>query len=637
MPDHSSHAHPDSQARNKSVLKLGLGALGVVFGDIGTSPLYAIRESFHPGHGLVLTSDNVLGILSLVFWALTLVIVLKYSTFILRADKNGEGGITALLALLLPKFMDETNSRLRYLVTVLGVFGTGLLLGEGVITPAISVLSAIEGLEVATPAFKPVIVPLTIGILLVLFSVQKRGTAQIGAVFGPTTLIWFLTLAGIGIPWIIKRPEILMSVNPMYAVRFFIENGSKGFFILGSVVLCITGAEALYADMGHFGKKPIRAGWYFVVFPALLLNYFGQGAVILERGEAALGNTFFALVSGWWIYPLVFISTAATVIASQALISGAFSIAFQSVQLGFLPRTGIQYTSREQEGQIYIPKINLFLMISCITLVIGFGSSTNLASAYGIAVTGTMTITSILFFLVARHIWKWPLLPLILLVTVFLITDLSFFSANLVKLGNGAWIPVVIALGVLSIMTTWKRGRTSVAIRMKSASIGLDEFFKRLDQDRPHRAKGTAVFMTLTKDIAPAVLLHHYKHNQILHEQVLLVSVVTEHEPEIPMMERVRGTDLEHGFAKVIARYGYMENPRMEEILSRCEASGLRIDRKRISYFLGREAFITTGDSGMARWRKKLFVLMSRNARSAAEYFSLPVDQVIEIGSQIKI
>ncbi|HCM38397.1 MAG: potassium transporter Kup [Bdellovibrionales bacterium GWB1_52_6] len=637
MAVHSSHAHPDPHAHDRSVFKLTIGALGVVFGDIGTSPLYAIRESFHPEHGLVLTPDNVLGILSLVFWSLTLVIVLKYSSFILRADKGGEGGITALLALLLPKFTEQKNTALRFLVIVLGVFGTGLLLGEGVITPAISVLSAIEGLEVATPAFQPFIVPLTIIILLILFSVQKRGTGLIGAIFGPTTLIWFLTLAGIGIPWILRRPEILNAVNPLYAVQFFAEHGWRGFFILGSVVLCITGAEALYADMGHFGKKPIRAGWYFVVFPALLLNYFGQGAVILERGEAALGNTFFALVSGWWIYPLVFISTAATVIASQALISGAFSIAFQSVQLGFLPRTAIQYTSREQEGQIYVPKINLFLMVSCIALVIAFGSSTRLAAAYGIAVTGTMTITSILFFLVARHVWKWPLVPVSLLVLVFLITDISFFSANLVKLAAGGWIPVLIAICVLSIMTTWKRGRTSVADRMRTSAVGLDVFFKKLDESPPPRAKGTAVFMTLTKDIAPSVLLHHFKHNQILHEQVLLVSVITEHEPEIPMMERVRVTDLEHGFVKVIARYGYMENPRMDEILSRCEASGLRIERKRISYFLGRESFVTTGDSGMALWRKKLFVFMSRNARSAAEYFSLPADQVIEIGSQIKI
>lgn len=635
-----THYHPHHDPHGKGLLKLALGALGVVYGDIGTSPLYSLKESFTPAHGLALNHDNVYGILSLVFWALTLVVSFKYLRYILRADKQGEGGITTLLALLLPNYDNPQKPQLkkfRNLVIILGVFGAGLLYGDGMITPAISVLSAIEGLQVATPAFQPIIIPLTVIILFLLFFFQKYGTSKIGAVFGPTMFIWFLTLALTGIPWIIRHPEILTSINPLYAFHFFATNGANGFLVLGSVVLCITGGEALYADMGHFGKRPIRLGWYSIVFPALLINYMGQGAVVLEKGASAIENPFYALVDGWWIYPLVLVATTATVIASQALISGAFSLTLQSVQLGFFPRTAVHYTSRDMEGQIYVPRVNAFLMISCIALVIIFQNSTHLAAAYGIAVTGTMTITSLLFFLVARQIWNWKLPYALLITSLFLIVDLSFLGANIIKIFHGGWVPILVAFFFLALMTTWKQGRTVLAQRMKSTAVPLDEFFHKIQNEGTKRVPGTAIFMTLTKDIAPSVLLHHYKHNQTLHEQVILLSVITEHEPEVKSTERVRTTDLELGFVKVIARYGYMESPDIQEILSLSESAGLRINHHRISYFLGRETFVTTGKSGMAHWRKRLFIIMSRNARSAAEYFNLPADDVIEIGSQIKI
>jgi KUP system potassium uptake protein len=633
----SAHGHPPKDPHGKDLFKLALGALGVVYGDIGTSPLYAIKESFHSSHGIPLTDANIFGILSLVFWSLTLVIAVKYLGFILKADKQGEGGITTLLALLLPRLESPQDKHYRFVVVLLGLFGVGLLYGDGIITPAISVLSAVEGLEIATPAFKPYIVPVTVAILVGIFSVQKGGTAKIGAIFGPTTLLWFLTLIATGIPWIIKRPEILGAINPVHAVQFFIENGSHGFFVLSSIVLCVTGGEALYADMGHFGRKPIRLSWFAMVFPALLINYFGQGALVLEQGEAVIGNTFYGLVSGWLIYPLVAIATAAAVIASQALISGAFSLTQQSVQLGYLPRTVIRHTSRETEGQIYVPKINLFLMIACIALVLGFRESTNLAAAYGIAVTATMTITSMLFFFVTRRVWNWSPVFGFAFLLVFLSIDLAFFASNLTKLLHGGWIPVGIAFCVLAIMTTWKRGRLTLAQIMSASAIPLDDFFKRIRQDQVHRVPGTAVFLALSKDIAPSVLLHHYRHNRVLHEKVILLSIMTEHEPEVSCFERVRVTDLEQGFVKVVARYGYMESPDVEEILTRSESAGLRVDYENISYYLGRESFSTTGNSGMAKWRKKLFIFLSRNARPATEFFNLPANRVIEIGSQVQI
>ena len=637
MSTQSFHAHPTKDPHGKKLLKYALGALGVVYGDIGTSPLYALKESFSPAHEMILNQANIFGILSLLFWSLTMVISVKYLSFILRADKQGEGGITTLLSLLLPNLEKDSNQKVRTVVVTLGLFGAGLLYGEGIITPAISVLSAVEGLQVATPAFQPFIVPITIGILLILFYFQKGGTSKMGAIFGPTALVWFLTLIATGLPWIFKHPEILSAINPIYGIEFFVEHGFKGLIVLSSVVLCITGAEALYADMGHFGRKPIRMGWFYLVFPALLINYFGQGALVLDQGSKVVENTFYGLVSGWMIYPLVVIATLSTVIASQALISGAFSLTQQSVQLGFFPRTVIQHTSRETEGQIYVPKVNLFLMISCIALVLIFQESTKLAAAYGIAVTATMTITSILFFLVTKKIWKWNPVASFALLFLFLSFDLAFLSSNLTKLIHGGFIPVLIALFILAIMTTWKKGRISLGLAMAAVAVPLSEFLKKIGQGNVHRVKGTAVFMTLSKDIAPSVLLHHFKHNQVMHEQVILLSIMTEHDPEIPHDQRFEVTKLEQGFFKVVAHYGYMETPNVVDILSRAKSEDLQFDFSTISYYLGRESFVMTGDSGMAGWRKKLFVFLSRNARPATEFFNLPPDRVIEIGSQVRI
>jgi len=632
----TSKASPQPHDR-KALAAMVLGAIGVVYGDIGTSPLYAIKESFQPDHGIPLTHANIYGILSLIFWSLTLVVVVKYLSFILKAHNRGEGGITALLALLIPRSKKNQILNKESAVILLGLFGAGLLYGDGIITPAISVLSAIEGLQVATPAFEPIVVPLTVLILLCLFAIQKKGTGSIGAVFGPLTLAWFLTLMATGVPWIVRRPDILLSVNPLAALEFFSRNGKHGFLVLSSVVLCITGAEALYADMGHFGKRPIRIGWYAVAFPALLINYFGQGALILEKGDAVLQNTFYGLVSGWVIYPLVVIATIATVIASQALITGAFSLSQQIVQLGFAPRLTIRHTSRATQGQIYVPKVNLFLAIGCISLVLTFRTSSSLAGAYGIAVTGTMAITSILFYLVARHIWKWSLWRATVLSCGFLFIDLAFLSANLLKLFQGGWVPILVAITLLALMTSWKRGRTELAQILERKAIPLADFVARIEEDKPFRVKGMAVFMTLSRNVAPSALLHHFKHNQTLHERVLLLSIVTSDIPEVSESDRVRLVSFPQGFTKAVAMYGYMETPDITDILAMCEKQGLSIDRSRLSFYLGRETFITSHTTSMPFWRKALFIFMSKNARPATDFFGLPPDQVIEIGTQIGI
>lgn len=637
MSEEENNHAPTLSCTRKDFAILSLGALGVVFGDIGTSPLYTIKESFNPAHGLALTPDNILGIISLIFWALTLVVTFKYLSVIFKADNRGEGGITALLALVIPKIKNGNRTRLGGTIIFLGLFATGLLYGEGIITPAISVLSALEGLRVATPAFEPLVVPLTVGILVVLFWVQRKGTAGIGAIFGPTMLLWFIALAAVGLPWIFRHPEILSAINPMYAIRFFMANGVRGFLVLSSVVLCITGAEALYTDIGHFGKGPIRFGWYAIVFPALLINYLGQGALVLEKGAAALEHPFYGVVPEFFHYPMVVLATFAAVIASQALISGAFSLTQQAVQLGYLPRTTIQHTSRKAEGQIFVPKINWLLMIACIALVITFRESSNLAAAYGLSVTGTMVITSCFFYSIARRLWNWSVLRAGSLFVLFLIVDLAFFSANTVKIIHGGWIPIVIALLVFSVMTTWKRGREYLSRTMIGSARSLTDFLEELDRVKPPRVPGTAVFMTLTRDIAPSVLLHHFKHNQALHERIILLSIITENIPDVSNLDRVRVTEFPQGFVKIVARYGYIETPDITEILELAEGAGLTIDRKRLSYYLGRETFVISGDCRMARWRKRLFVFLSRNARSAVEFFHLPPDRVIEIGTQIQI
>lgn len=646
-----SHARDrESSHTQAKTWPLVMSALGVVYGDIGTSPLYALKESLQPQHGIPTSPDSIFGILSLVFWSLMIVITVKYLCFILRADKQGEGGITTLLALLLPILDKKLESKRRHLVIFLALFGAGLLYGDGIITPAISVLSAVEGLEVAAPALKPFIVPITVAILILLFSFQKHGTAKVGSIFGPITLIWFFTLGLLGLPWIYDQPQILKAINPIYAYHFFTLYGWHAFFVLSSVVLCITGGEALYADMGHFGRRPIRIGWLTIVFPSLLLNYFGQGALVLSQlahptDTPLVTNTFYGLVScltlpfnnHWLMYPLVGLATAATVIASQALISGAFSLTQQAMQLGYLPRMTIRHTSRQTEGQIYVPRVNTWLMIACILLVVQFQESTHLADAYGIAVTATMMITSLLFYGVIRYVWNWNIWISVSLLIVFFSVDLAFFSANILKVFHGGWIPIGVGLLFLAIMTTWKLGRDVLGKAMAELALPLSKFFEQVEKDHPHRIPGTAVFMTLNRNIAPAVLLHHYKHNQVLHEKVILLSILTEHEPEVSTLERVRVTDLSHGFVKVVARYGYMETPNVTTILRLCESSGLHVDIDHISYYLGRESFIVTGKVKMAHWRKKLFILLSRNARPATEYFNLPPDRVMEVGSQIEL
>jgi len=630
-------AHAPADPKGKTLRNLTIAALGVVYGDIGTSPLYALKESFHPSHGLALTPENVLGILSLVFWSLTLVVTIKYLVFIMRADNHGEGGIMALLGVITPKLEKRGETRFKIFVTFLALFGAALLYGDGVITPAISVLSAIEGLQVATPQFQPLVVPFTIAILIALFATQERGTAKLGAIFGRVTLVWFLTLIATGLPWIIRQPSVLRAINPMHAIEFFLRNGSHSYFVLGAVVLCITGGEALYADMGHFGRKPIRIGWFWVVFPALLVNYFGQGALVLEKGTAVLDHTFYGLVSGWMVYPLVVIATAATIIASQALISGAFSLTSQAVQLGYFPRLKVLHTSRETEGQIYVPKVNTILMLSCIGLVLGFRESSNLAAAYGIAVTATMAITSMLFYMVARMLWGWSLFRAGGLVALFLAVDLAFFGANAVKLFEGGWVPLLIAMGIMAIMTTWKRGRRVLSETLHQQATSLTDFIDRLGAENVQRVPGTAVFMSLGRDIAPSALTHYFKHSRSLHERVILITVVTRHEPEIPSTHRVRTTTLNHGFYQVVANYGYMQSPDISEVLASCGQAGLPLEIGELSFYLGRETILTGGKTRMAQWRKSLFAFFSQNARSATEYFKIPPDQVIEIGTQIRI
>jgi len=604
----------------------------VVFGDIGTSPLYALKECFSPEnpHHIAATPANVLGVLSLVFWALTMVIVVKYTTFIMRADNEGAGGILALLALV-PK---PKAARGPGLLLMLALFGTALLYGDGVITPAISVLSAIEGLEIATTAAKPFVLPMTVGVLFALFMVQKRGTAGIGKVFGPTTLLWFAVIAALGARQLARDPGVLLAVDPRHAVRFFAHNGGAGFLVLGSVFLVVTGGEALYADMGHFGRGPIRIGWYGVVFPALLLCYFGQGALLL-RDPAAAVNPFYALVPPWALYPVVAIATAATVVASQALISGAFSLTQQAVQLGFFPRVTIVHTSKSEAGQIYIPEINTALLVACIGCVLLFKSSSALAAAYGIAVTGTMAITTVVYYVVVTRAWGWSPLRAGALAALFLTFDLAFFGANAAKILDGGWFPLAIAAGIFAVMTTWKRGRRELAEKFRATMLPLETFLVDLEATAPHRVPGTAVFMASSAVGTPPALLHHFKHSQTLHRQIVLLTVEGAPVPEIPAARRLTAADKGHGVLHVTLRYGFMEMPDVPRALATCP--GLALDPARTSYYLGRETLLSTGSSKMARWRKWLFAFVSRNARPATAYFGLPPNRVVELGMQIDL
>jgi len=629
-----SAAEDASAPGGRYLALLSLTALGIVYGDIGTSPLYAVRESFLPSHGLAVTPANVLGVLSLIFWSLILVISVKYLGFVLRADNRGEGGILALAALCTPMFVRRRGGRWRLIM--LGLFGTALLYGDGAITPAISVLSAVEGLEVATPFFTPYILPITIAILIALFVAQRHGTAKVGVMFGPVTLLWFVTLAVLGIRQIVQEPGVLAAASPGHAVTFFLENRWRAFVVLGSVFLVVTGGEALYADMGHFGKRPIRVAWFFIVLPALLINYFGQGALLIHM-PAAVENPFYRMTPEWALYPVVVIATAATVIASQALISGAFSLTMQAVQLGYIPRVAIDHTSAREFGQIYIPAVNWALMLACIGLVLGFGSSSNLAAAYGVAVTTTMTITTVLLFVVARERWKWSLPLAAVVIGFFLFVDLAFWGANLIKIPHGGWFPLVIGALIFGLMATWKRGRQILTERLSEGALPIELFVQDAAAKSSPRVPGTAVFMYSNPDATPPALLHNLKHNKVLHERVVFLSVATAEVPHVPVDRRTTVEEFGHGFYRLRLVYGFMEEPHVPEALAALKERGLEFRPLETTYFLGRETLIPSSKPGMAIWREHLFAMMNRNARTATSFFCLPPNRVVELGAQVEL
>jgi len=631
----SNHEPESNRRRPKNqTLVLALGALGVVYGDIGTSPLYAIRECFHGHHAIALTPGNIFGVMSLVFWSLTIVVSIKYVLFILLADNHGEGGIFALLGLISAGGR-SVSPRLRAGLVLAGILGAGLLYGDGIITPAISVLSAIEGLEVATKAATPIVLPLTCVVLFLLFLSQHWGTAGIGKIFGRVMTLWFASIAALGLGQIIQEPRILLAIHPVYAYKFFADNKLHAFVVFGSVVLCLTGAEALYADLGHFGRKAIRLSWMGLAFPALLFNYFGQGALLLGHPELNV-NPFYGLVPRLLLYPMVGLSTIATVIASQALISGVFSLTQQAIELGFCPHFLIVHTSRLIRGQIYMPAVNYTLMIACLGVVIGFGESSGLAGAYGIAVTGTMTITSILYLIVITRVWRWSLWIAAPLVTLFLVFDISYFGANLLKVESGGWFTLLAAALFTIAMTTWRKGRSEL-MRKLGVRLPLNLLLDDVARHNLPRVRGTAVFMSFSPEGTPPVLLHHLRHNKLLHEKVVLLSILPVDVPTVPASERVKVEDLGQGFYRVVAYNGFMQRPNVPEIMKLASNLGLPIDEAETTYYLGRETVFTTGDSKMVRWRKVLFAFMSRNAGTPATYFGLPANSVVELGAEIEL
>jgi KUP system potassium uptake protein len=618
---------------NKRLATLTLAALGIVYGDIGTSPLYSIKEVFGGAHHPVpINPDNVLGILSLFFWSLIIVVTLKYVAFIMRANNKGEGGIIALMTLALHN--GDPASRRQRLLIALGLFGAALFYGDGVITPAISVLSAVEGLELITPAFKPYIIPITLAILVGLFLFQRRGTASVGALFGPVMLLWFAVLAILGGIAIVQHPAVLAAVNPVYGVNFLFGNSALGFFALGAVVLCITGAEALYADMGHFGARPIQYAWLGYVLPALLINYFGQGALLLDD-PATIENPFYLLAPNWALYPLVILATVATVIASQAVISGAFSITQQAIQLGYTPRLEVQHTSDSEIGQIYLPALNWLMLAAIVALVLGFGTSSNLAAAYGIAVTGTMLITNFLAIAVAVRLWQWNPWRAVLGALPFICIDLGFFLANSVKIPDGGWFPLAFGLAVFILLTTWKRGRELLHERMAADALQLKPFIEDIVASGIGRVPGTAIFMTPTPESVPHALLHSLKHYKTLHEQVVILSVSVFDVPYVPDIDRVEVHRLPGNFTQVIVQYGFKDEADIPAALALCGKAGLSLNMMDTSFFLGRETLIPKLGSDMAYWRELLFVAMFRNASSATAFFKIPSNRVVELGSQI--
>ena len=629
----STHQHRQ-QPTGRRLLTLSFLALGIVYGDIGTSPLYSMRECFYGSHPVALTRANVLGVLSLIVWSLVIVVTIKYHVYVLRFDNRGEGGILALMGLV---GMDKTRrASVRTALIVLGVFGAALLYGDGMITPAISVLSAIEGLEVATPFFKPYVLPLTIIVLVLLFVFQRRGTRRIGSVFGPIMLVWFATLALLGIRGILWHPSVMYAINPLHAWRFFTTNGMHGFLVLGAVFLVTTGGEALYADLGHFGERPIQIDWFSIVGPSLVLHYLGQGALLIEQPLAA-HNPFYLLAPKWALYPLVVMATMATVIASQAIISGVFSLTRQAIQLGYLPRMEIIHTSSAEIGQIYIPGVNWTLMLATIALVLGFRSSSALAGAYGVAVSATMIITTILAYVVARDLLHWSVLTAGAVTAGFLIPDFAFLSANLAKIADGGWFPLVIGGAVFTLMTTWRAGRAILSARLLDGALPPDLFVQSLKKRPPVRVPGTAVFMHRAGDAIPPALLHSLKHYKALHQQVILLTIITEEVSHLNGEERLHVVALGEGIYRVTGRYGYMEEQDVPALLARLAERGFRIPPMDTTYFLGRETLIVTDrPSGIATWREKLFAWMTRNAAGAARFFRLPPNRVVELGAQIE-
>lgn len=612
----------------------------MVFGDIGTSPLYALRECFFGSHSVPATHENVLGVLSLIIWSLLLVISVKYVAIVMRADNQGEGGILALTALIPSRSgTASSGSRLaagRTTLILLGIFGTALLYGDGMITPAISVLGAVEGLEVATPVLTPYVVPITVVILIALFGIQRFGTHRVGVFFGPVVIVWFVTIAGLGLYWIVQAPQVWAAFDPTHAVTFFKLNGHMGFAVLGSVVLAVTGGEALYADMGHFGPRPIRLAWFGLVLPSLLLNYLGQGALLLANPAAE--HPFFELAPSWALYPLVAIATGAAIIASQALISGSFSITRQAVQLGLAPRLDVEHTSADEMGQVYVPRVNWALMIATVLIVIGFRSSSAMAAAYGIAVTLTMIITVLLLYVVMTERWHWPVPVAAVVMGAFLAVDAAFFGANALKIVQGGWLPLVVAIVLFTLMTTWRTGRQIVAERLASRSVSIQDFFRIVETRQPARVPGTAVYMTAQGSGTPPALVHNLHYNKVLHERVVILNILTVQHPYSDESERFAVEELGNGVYNVKLQYGFMEDPDVPQaLLAAAKSLNLQFDSEDVVYFLGRQTILVTAGAGMAIWREKLFVLMSRNAVRATAYFRLPTERVMELGVQVEI
>lgn len=615
---------------------LTIGALGVVYGDIGTSPLYALHECFAGTYSIALIHDNVFGILSLIFWSLFLIVSLKYLAIVLRATNRGEGGILALMALAFPNRAQGMNRR-RALLIGLGVFGAALLYGDGMITPSISVLSAIEGLNVATPALENYVIPLTIVTLIALFTAQSRGTGNVGKVFGPIMVVWFIAIGALGVRGIMQAPQVLLSLNPVYGLEFLTRNGWMGFTVLGGVFLAVTGAEALYADVGHFGARPIRIAWFSLVLPGLFLNYLGQGGLLLND-PSAIQNPFYLLAPHSLLYPLVGLSTIATVIASQALISGAFSLTTQAIQLGYLPRLSIKHTSSTERGQTYLPLVNWTLMLACIGLVLGFRSSSSMASAYGIAVTLTMLSTTVLFFFAARRLWNWSAWQAGVICGLFAVVEMAFFAANLLKVLNGGWFPLAMGLCIFILMGTWKKGRLLVWNKLRPASMPLEMLLDEIEMKKNlPRVPGTALFMTSNPEGAPLALLHNLKHNKIIHERNLILTILTEEVPQVLASKRIEVEQLGAGFQRILAHYGFMEEPHVIDLLMQTPLKGPPFNLNNTTFFLSRETIVPNDSKLMSRWRQWLFALMSRNAQSAQSFYRIPVNRVVELGMQVEL